>query len=472
MTAQVSFADVRANLRHAGTPVEAPINSSFTAPASTTTKRVGQPTIGVPADKMAAFLKEMKSVRLRRVFNAPTDMCRPTPRVGSADSSFIGVGIQRPPRAADGTVAVGEKRKRETETLAKEGVHSIRRRLMCPIPRSADSSFSSTNSSFSQSQSSLTRSQSQSQSEAGPSKLSRSYIPVRAWPSSSVDGTDVTPSLTSDGDAEQGPDEPSPPTPPQVPAIVVQGQEEAEEALPAPPPPDSDLEGVTPVPRPPTPPRRSYGISAQSVFDKRQPRSPLPAEPSPRKARPPSRKALRPRILDESAEEEDGDDDPLARAVPDSPLAAVSARPRRERRPATTTTVAAAAGTGGGVPRQARRRGSMSSTQSGGASSKSARRRTLDEELRNSDGITEEDLRVLDLEPHVFTAVGTRNERKGFLAHGGGAGIPVFMGAATEEHEDDDIEIIDPPPPPPAPLVPKKARGRGRASANAGMRRR
>jgi hypothetical protein len=110
--------------------------------------------------------------------------------------------------------------------------------------------------------------------------------------------------------------------------------------------------------------------------------------------------------------------------------------------------------------------------QSGGTSSKSARRRTLDEELRNSDGITEEDLRVLDLEPHVFTAVGTRNERserKGFLAHGGGAGIPVFMGAATEEHEDDDIEIIEPPPPPPAPLVPKKARGRGRA--NAGMRR-
>jgi len=113
----------------------------------------------------------------------------------------------------------------------------------------------------------------------------------------------------------------------------------------------------------------------------------------------------------------------------------------------------------------------MSSMQSGGTSSKSARRRTLDEELRNSDGITEEDLRVLDLEPHVFTAVKTRNERgerKGFLAHGGGAGIPVFMGAATEEHEDDDIEIINPPPPPPAPLVPKKPRGRGRA----GMRKR
>jgi len=106
--------------------------------------------------------------------------------------------------------------------------------------------------------------------------------------------------------------------------------------------------------------------------------------------------------------------------------------------------------------------------QSGGASSKSARRRTLDEELRNSDGITEEDLRLLDLEPHAFTATAPRNGggQKGFLAHGGGAGVPVFMGAAdvfdgarTEDYEDDDIEIIDPPPPPSLPL-PRKPRRR------------
>jgi len=36
-------------------PVEAPINSSFTA------KRFRQPTIGVPADEKAAFLNEMKA---------------------------------------------------------------------------------------------------------------------------------------------------------------------------------------------------------------------------------------------------------------------------------------------------------------------------------------------------------------------------------------------------------------------------
>ena len=430
---------------------------------------------------MAAFLKEMKSVRLRKVYNAPVDMCRPPPRVvGSADNSFVGVGIQRPPRLVDGAVTAGEKRKREVvDTLANEGVNSIKRRLMGPFPRSADSSFRSTDSSFSQSQS---QSHCQSQTEAESLQSSRSYLPVRAWPSSSVDGTDVTPSLTSDGDAEQGPDEPSPPTPPQVPTVVVQGPEEAEEALPQPPSPDP--ERVTPVPvpvpHPPTPPRRSRGTSAQSVFDKRQPLSPLPG-PSPRKARPPSRTAARPRLVVESVEDEDDEDDPLASAMLgplDSPLEAVAVRPRKERRPATTTTAAAATvTTNGGRHRQARRKGAVSSTQNGGGgTSKSARRRTLDEELRNSDGITEEDIRLLDLEPRVFTSMAPANGRKkGFLAHGGGAGVPVFMGAVdefdddaeTKDHED-DIEIIEPPPPPPPSLIPRKLKGR----ANSGIRRR
>ena len=426
--AEVSFSDVRAHLRHAGTPVEAPIN------APPRTKRVGQPTIGVPADKMAAFLKEMKTVRLKKVSNAPADMGRPPPRASSAENSFIGAGIQRPPRPVDGPITIGEKRKREIDTQAKERVQSIKRRLMGPFPRSVDTSFQSTNSSFS----SQSQSQSQSQPEAGPSDSSRSYIPVRTWPSSSVDGTDVTPSLTSDGDAEQGPDEPPPPTPPQVPTVPVDSPEE-EEALP--PPPPAKIE--TPVPRPPTPPRQVQQLS-HSVFDKRPPRSPLPA-PTPLKARPPTRSAARRRILDES----DDEDDPLAIAVPDSPLT----RPRRDRRPAAT-------GAAVGGSRHARR-GSGSSTQSG-APSKTARRRTLDQELRNSDGVTEEDLLAFDIEPLVYTAVGSASGRgrKGFLAHGGGGGVPVFMGAGAVEGaeggDEDDVEIIAPPPPAP----PKKTRSR------------
>ena len=452
--------DLRANLRHAGTPVEAPINSSFTA------KRVGQPTIGVPADKMAAFLNEMKSVRLKRVFNAPADMGRPPPRAVSADTSFVAVGIQRPPRQVEGTVTVGEKRKRQVDTLANEGVQSVKRRLMGPLPRSADSSFLSTNSSFSQShsqsQSSQSRSQSLSQPEAGPSKPTRSFLPlhVRAWPSSSVDGTDVTPSLTSDGDAEQGPDEPSPPTPPHVPAVVVHGPDEAEEAL-SQSPPSPDPEEATGVPRPPTPPRRNRKAPAQNKFDKRPPLSPLPA-PTPRKARPPLRTAARPRIVEEP---DDDEDDPLASAEidsPSSPLAAAAARTTRKKQNPVAT----------GPPRQTR----------GGASSKARRRRlTLDEELRNSDGITADDLRALDIEPHVLTAVGRRRQR-GFLAHGGGAGVPVLVGVEghafdddegteEEDEDEDEVEIIEPPPPPP-PLPPPLVQRKPKARAVATTRRR
>jgi len=108
--------------------------------------------------------------------------------------------------------------------------------------------------------------------------------------------------------------------------------------------------------------------------------------------------------------------------------------------------------------------------QSGGASSKARRRRlTLDEELRNSDGITEDDLRALDIEPHVLTAVGRRRQ-KGFLAHGGGAGAPILVDVeghafdydeGTEEEDEDEVEIIEPPPPPPPPpLLQRKPKGR------------
>ncbi|KIK62350.1 hypothetical protein GYMLUDRAFT_95973 [Collybiopsis luxurians FD-317 M1] len=52
------FAFARAALKHAPAPVEAPINPP---------RRHAQPTVGITADKMAAFLKEMKTVRLRKV---------------------------------------------------------------------------------------------------------------------------------------------------------------------------------------------------------------------------------------------------------------------------------------------------------------------------------------------------------------------------------------------------------------------
>ncbi|KAI0249194.1 hypothetical protein BJV78DRAFT_1284223 [Lactifluus subvellereus] len=117
---------------------------------------------------------------------------------------------------------------------------------------------------------------------AAPLKGSRSYIPVRVRPSSSVNGTNVTPSLTSHGDVKQGPDEPLPPTPPQVPTVVVASPKE-EEVLPPSPPPKKG----TSVSCPPTPPRRAQacGQLAHIVFNKHLPRSPL-SVPTPLKARP------------------------------------------------------------------------------------------------------------------------------------------------------------------------------------------
>ncbi|KAJ3861263.1 hypothetical protein EV359DRAFT_84491 [Lentinula novae-zelandiae] len=61
--APAPFAHARAALNHAPTPKEAPINPP---------RRGGQPTVGVTADKMAAFLTEMKTVRLRKVGSQST----------------------------------------------------------------------------------------------------------------------------------------------------------------------------------------------------------------------------------------------------------------------------------------------------------------------------------------------------------------------------------------------------------------
>jgi hypothetical protein len=120
-------------------------------------------------------------------------------------------------------VTIGEKGKREVNTWATEG-HAVDQVLTDGL--SADISFHPTNRNVS------SRSQSQSQIQPDPALI---YTRT-GWPSSFVDGINVTPSLTSDGDAEQGLDEPLPPTPPQVPTVAIASPEE-EEALPPSSPP-------------------------------------------------------------------------------------------------------------------------------------------------------------------------------------------------------------------------------------------
>ena len=60
------LSSARAGLKHTALPVEAPINSAY---APSRSKRTGQPTVKLGADKMVAFLSEMKSVKLRKTGN-------------------------------------------------------------------------------------------------------------------------------------------------------------------------------------------------------------------------------------------------------------------------------------------------------------------------------------------------------------------------------------------------------------------
>uniref|UniRef100_A0A0W0FIZ8 Uncharacterized protein n=1 Tax=Moniliophthora roreri TaxID=221103 RepID=A0A0W0FIZ8_MONRR len=78
MDAQTLFASARASLKHAGTPTEAPINPAYSSLSSSTSgsRRTGKPTVGLQPDKMADFLKEMKTVRLRKVGLPPGEVDR------------------------------------------------------------------------------------------------------------------------------------------------------------------------------------------------------------------------------------------------------------------------------------------------------------------------------------------------------------------------------------------------------------
>ncbi|OCB85286.1 hypothetical protein A7U60_g7591 [Sanghuangporus baumii] len=81
-----TFANVRASLRHAGPPVEKPINPAvYGGPAV----RKGQPTINLDADRMTAFLNELKTHRLRRV-GATGNESRSQPAIRAREVGDVG----------------------------------------------------------------------------------------------------------------------------------------------------------------------------------------------------------------------------------------------------------------------------------------------------------------------------------------------------------------------------------------------
>lgn len=435
---------------------------------------------------MLAFLKEMKSVKLRKV-SLGSSTAPP-----SANTSFSGLPVPTGPAllkrpSSSSTLAkrpsvldsrAGNKRKRPGDGLAE--FQDDLRQFFCSaalnllslvvllgmaIKRrslgSSDLSFASTstsgNSSFS----------SQSQ------PYQRLNIPTRNWPSTStVSASATTPSLCSDNDLENDnkdveddgmPSTPpiSAPTPPfrtafrfkenGIPveddnrrmsisrrmedrSVIDMEEEEGGESMAPPPPPPPPPPPAPPLPAAPSQPQPSASRARQptDLFASRPPSSPLPA--SPLRPRAPARArtvSMQRRRLGASDEEEDLDveleEREGARRVPVCP----SRIPRMK-------IGSGRHGTGqarGDVEEGEVSQGSVESTSLPGRTRKGKRRVTLDEELQaawDEDG-----------ESGVLVGVGM-SKRRGFLAHGGAGGVPVFMGegyvreVVVSDEEDED----------------------------------
>jgi len=182
------------------------------------------------------------------------------------------------------------------------------------------------------------------------------------------------------------------------------------------------------------------------LFSKRPPTSPMLLD-TPRKPRPPARplgrvtpKSTTARSRSKSRQDEgrEEDDDPLALSFssPDGVIALPSLQSKK-----------LAAANGGKKKRRSPSRDPTPDTASvrDGSTNPARRRPTLDEELRGAHTrslLREDDDEDVDLDSGTLVGVGTRSKKKGFLAHGGAGGVPVFMGDGyvdgVEAEEDGD----------------------------------
>ncbi|KIJ66812.1 hypothetical protein HYDPIDRAFT_149777 [Hydnomerulius pinastri MD-312] len=127
------FASARASLRHTDTPIEAPIND-LTASTLGRTRRTGMPTVNVPSDKMAAFLNEMKTVRLRKVGSGG-------PETGSTGVGGAGPsGLSKSVSAASSGTSSGAVRPVAQDLLRRRSLANLRvpigSSLAAPVPPS------------------------------------------------------------------------------------------------------------------------------------------------------------------------------------------------------------------------------------------------------------------------------------------------------------------------------------------------
>ncbi|KAI0788028.1 hypothetical protein C8Q74DRAFT_1255428 [Fomes fomentarius] len=507
------LASARAGLKPTAPPVEAPINS--VAYGGARARKTGQPTFNMPSDKMAAFLREMKSVRLRKVSGPAGSMGPPLfPPSAAGDvagepSRSSGSGMSEARRAAilgdmsfDTGVAarifIGEKRKRDALEEAAAGPPKRRETTFLRSDRTgeptsaASSQSSSSQSSATSSQSSASSSQSSastSMSRTSPfdvsvsrsqTSRSRGNGPLRIWPTRSTETDVTTPSLCSDNENDHSEDKP-----PDTPSDVGRGANnnvlsvQPRERQPQEEPEIIDVDALE------TPPRHERSASPiveaearKDAFARRPPASALPLK-SPVKPIPPARaktKTLAPSKL------------PLPRRVPvpippppeeagsdsDDPLLmegrgrvrSLAERPREANPVAGPSRVP-----GDRSESTSGRSRSQSQSQSHSVAlptadaeqpesrprsrlSNHARRRlTLDEEMRRAgDSLwrdsSEEPKRPpsppqADLDSGQLVALGTKSSKRGFLARGGGAGAPVFMGEGYVQGASAEDELVD-----------------------------
>lgn len=84
-------------------------------------------------------------------------------------------------------------------------------------------------------------------------------------------------------------------------------------------------------------------------------------------------------------------------------------------------------------------RGESSKPKVSKAELKTRRRQTLDEELRNASSDKEGGTDI-SLDDGILMGFGTMSKQRGFLAHGGAGGTPVFMGLGYVEGAEDPAD--------------------------------
>ncbi|OCH90324.1 hypothetical protein OBBRIDRAFT_887768 [Obba rivulosa] len=486
----------RAHLKPTVPPVEAPIN---TGPR---TRKTGQPTVNVPTDKMAAFLTEVKNVRLRKIsagekalgasVGSGTSLTRSSSdpsrsRFAYGERSFDAGAVRYGEHSFNaGTARIGEKRKRTElrDDTGVEGPERTKRRFsgltVSELSRPNSGSSHTAAGSATASNSSNSSQDSQGSASSGPFAFSRDYRQARAWPSVATTETDLTtPSLCSDHEHDgthgpvgersheqgtEGESQDSLHTPPalDIPQarsgpmreiIDVDAEPYLELSQRATHVPEIDLRAKQAEKR------------HEGAFACRKPTSPMPTD-TPRKPLPPAR-ARRvkevPAASDSRREQSEEQAAQNMRRPPrkslarhteapgsesDDPLVSYSPLPLTQPPPKHSDRTKSASQKPRTSKGAERKEDSQHMAEADGASTSNAvrRRRTLDEELqRAGDALwVEPDSGAVNGEAHAvlesgqLVGVGTKSKRKGFLAGGGASGIPVFMGAGYVRGAEED----------------------------------